>query len=327
MVYEKLGRLAAKALSQGKRIVIDGTNLDDKRYGLIGNVLTQIPVDRVAFIIIRPPEWIMRKRLEDKGKEAVKEWWTIYKHWRTYVKQGVAVFPTSKNMPRINQIAIRRYSLKTFDWVPDIKAIMWDVDGTLYDSKVFTDHWNKQHIRRYSKARNLSFKKAEKEFWDKYVQLGSRTKVLEAAGINAKKHMDTMAMETDYSKVLGSNRKLHHLFDSLKHVRHYIFSNASRKATLKKLSGMKLDKGIFEDIFTTYEINQLTKDANSYDQVVKKTKLKPENILMVGDREEHDILPAKRVGMRTCYVWGVSKEADVSLPNVYEVAELFGVEV
>jgi FMN phosphatase YigB (HAD superfamily) len=71
----------------------------------------------------------------------------------------------------------------------------------------------------------------------------------------------------------------------------------------------------------------LKPDPKAFLYAAKKARVKQEQVLAVGDREETDIVPAETAGMRTAMVWGVSRLADVSLKTVYEVAELFGTEV
>jgi FMN phosphatase YigB (HAD superfamily) len=46
---------------------------------------------------------------------------------------------------------------------------------------------------------------------------------------------------------------------------------------------------------------------------------------MIGDREAVDLVPAKAVGMHTCLVWSEIKStiADITLPDVYRVADIF----
>ena len=57
--------------------------------------------------------------------------------------------------------------------------------------------------------------------------------------------------------------------------------------------------------------------------ILQFTKLKPSQHLLVGDSEGKEIIPAGKLGFRTCYVWGKSKYADISLPQVYDVVQLF----
>ena len=132
LVYEELAREVMKAAQSGKRVVVDGTNLEPKTWTILGGALTQIPVEEVAFVTFKPPEWILKKRFENKDDEDRKRWWKVYKFWRKYMKDGHAFYPNESVYKRVKIIPVRRYSIKTFDWVPDIKGILWDLDGTLY---------------------------------------------------------------------------------------------------------------------------------------------------------------------------------------------------
>jgi len=58
--------------------------------------------------------------------------------------------------------------------------------------------------------------------------------------------------------------------------------------------------------------------------ILAKTKLPPAQHLMIGDREAVDIVPAKKLGMKTCLVWSQvqSQIADITLPTVYDLGKV-----
>jgi len=327
-VYEELGQRVGRALNSGKKCVIDGTNLDDKRMGILGTALAQVPVEQVAFVMLKPPEWIMRRRLLGEGKPEAAKWWSVYKYWRKYMKDGHASFPNDKNFPRVRKLSVRRYALRTFDWVPEIKAIFWDVDGTLYkDTPALRRAFDKPCIEEFGERMGLKGKRAEKEFFKVYEKLHSKTQTLNSVGIDGPKFIAKTSNEMDYEKYLKKDKKLVKMFRSLKQVKHFVFSNSSNEATLKKLETLGLSEKIFEKVLATYDAPATKPDPRAFKWALRKSGFRAEQVLMVGDREETDLLPAKKLGMRTAYVWGVSREADVSLPTVYEVAELFGKEL
>lgn len=65
-----------------------------------------------------------------------------------------------------------------------------------------------------------------------------------------------------------------------------------------KLLRMKIAL-FFDGVFVSDELKVSKKDPAFYRKIVKKIKARPEECLMVGDREDRDILPAKKVGMKT----------------------------
>lgn len=328
MVYEELARRVGRALSQGKRVVVDGTHMDDKRLVVLGGILSQVPVEQVEFVVLKPPEWIMRRRLIKESNEGAKEWWSIYKYWRKYMKEGKASFPTEKTFPRIRQIQVRRYAIRTFDWVPEIKAILWDMDGTLYKnipqlSKVLRN----RAIRAFADAKKVSGKKGKSLFLKQYDKLGSTTRVLNSAKIDGKSFFERTWGQIEIENHLRLDKKLKIMFRSISHLKHYILTNSGKKDTMRKISALGLSEKNFEGILPAYETRYLKPDPRLFEWAARKIGKPRSAILAVGDRETADIMPAKKAGMRTCYVWGVSQDADVSLPEVYEVAGLFGKEL
>jgi adenylate kinase family enzyme len=258
LVYEELTKRIVRALMSGKRVVVDGTNLDAKRYGVIGGIASQIPQDRIALILIKPPEWIIRQRFELEGREAKRQWWGVYKYWKGYLKEGKAAFPTPKLFPQVTHIPVRRYALKTFDWVPDIKAILWELDGTIF--------------------RNT---------------------------------------------LNGKERRLVQMFDRLSHLKHYAITSESEDTSHARLAALGLNKQLFE----TIDIVENNTIELAYKKMIRHMQLKPEQILKIEGRDGQEARVARELGLKTAFVWGVSRNADVSLKHVFEVAELFGIEV
>jgi HAD superfamily hydrolase (TIGR01549 family) len=327
-VYEELAKRVARALSQGKRVVVDGTHMDDKRLTVLGGILSQVPVEQTAFLIIKPPEWIMRHRFEHEGQEAKQKWWGVYKYWRNHMKEGKASFPTERMFPRLQFLRVRRYSIRTFDWVPDIKAIFWDLDGTLYQNvPALKKVIDRKIIGWYARAKNKSISQVEKAFWRDYTRLGSKTKVLDSVGLDGKNLFIEYTKTLAYEKYLKKDLKLAKMVKSLANLKHYLLTNAGREETIRKLTALGVPEELFEGIFVTYDMRFLKPDPKAFLYAAKKARVKQEQVLAVGDREETDIVPAETAGMRTAMVWGVSRQADVSLKTVYEVAELFGTEV
>jgi HAD superfamily hydrolase (TIGR01549 family) len=264
----------------------------------------------------------------EQGEAEYQSWWSVYKFWRKYMKEGKASFPSESAFPRIKIIPVRRYAIRTFDWVPDIKAILWDLDGTLYkDNPELREAFDVPCIQAYVQAKGMSQKQGTEDFWKTYGELHSKTKTLNAAGLDGPAIVSQVAASMDYTKLLKKDKRLERLILSLPHLDHYIVTNAGKQETEIKLKALGLSENLFRQIIPTYDTPYLKPDPRLFSWVIKNIGLKKTQVLTVGDREETDIVSAKKAGIRTCYVWGVSKEADVSMPKVYEVGELFGVFV
>ncbi|MFH1280947.1 MAG: HAD-IA family hydrolase [Candidatus Beckwithbacteria bacterium] len=328
-VYAKLGVMVNKKLNDKKKVVVDGTHLDDKRFSNIGGMLAKIPSNKMAIIVVRTPEWIIKKRFMDWDKEKYDEWWSVYKFWIDYIKAGKAQFPTKKELSNLQIIKPKCYAIRTFDWVTDIKAIGWDLDGTLYHpnlipKKMFT----RRQIKAVMEKNCWSKSKAIKEYDRAYEKIGSHTKTLLSLGVDGVSLFLRIWDELPLDKYLKKDKKLQKMFRALGKVRHFILSNGGTEKQIKrklKLLGLNLNK--FEIISSGYDLGLVKPDKKVFKVMAEKMKLESEEILYVGDREKADVIGANKIGMKTCLVYGKSKEADVCLKNVYEVAGLFGKEV
>ncbi len=79
----------------------------------------------------------------------------------------------------------------------------------------------------------------------------------------------------------------------------------------------------FDNVFVSGEMGR-EKDTGFFRSVLKTLKAKPKDCVMVGDREDTDILPAKSAGIRTIRVMGgkhgkggkIASKADISIPDI-----------
>jgi HAD superfamily hydrolase (TIGR01549 family) len=328
LVYEELSKRICRKANGRTKIVVDGTNLDAKRLALIGALLTKLPTQKVGVVVIRTPEWIIKERFINRSQEQFNEWWGVYSYWKKYVKEGKASFPTKSELPLIKIVHPRRYAIKTFDWVTEIKGIIWDLDGTLLQiGSEIQAEIDLRYNGTYAKAKSISLADAKRKISERYKQLGSYTKVMDEIGVNGKELLAQIFRDIDYADYLEPDLKIRKALQELNHLQHFIFNNAEREGAVKKLAALGLGKKLFSKIFCSYEMKWPKHDPTSFRYICRKTGLKPSQLLSVGDREKSDIIPAQAIGMRTCMVYGSSKVADVSLKNHYEVAELFGKEV
>lgn len=218
--------------------------------------------------------------------------------------------------------------MKIFDWVPDIKAILWDLDGTLYKfTPALRKAFGQKTLRLFERATGKKGRELERLYWSTYKKIGSNTKVLDSVGLDGKEEVAKIGDSIPFERLLSKDEKLLRMIRSLKQLKHVVLTNADRRVTERKLRALGLPKTLFAEVLVTHEAPYIKPDPRLFRWAAKRIGLKPEQILAVGDREQADILPAREVGMRTAYVWGKSREADVSFGSVYEVAELFGQEM
>lgn len=64
-------------------------------------------------------------------------------------------------------------------------------------------------------------------------------------------------------------------------------------------------------------------DPRAFQQVLDYFKIKPQEAISIGDQENTDIIPAKKIGMRTIII-GKSKEADFEVSSLDELIKVLG---
>lgn len=75
----------------------------------------------------------------------------------------------------------------------------------------------------------------------------------------------------------------------------------------------QMDWNLIEDIFVSSEYNKTKRDTELYHIVLSKYKVKPEEVLHIGDNYSSDIVSAKNLGMHTFYYDAISGKQFMSM--------------
>lgn len=209
-------------------------------------------------------------------------------------------------------------------WLSSIKVLVWDLDGTLYrEIPEIKNGIHANAIACISRARAVSKSQAEELFEKTYQKLGSSTQTLIHLGVERAYVLSGEWYADVQLKFLKPDKKLVKTLAGLKNFRQFINTNGARSSTVKKLKRLGLKPSTFEKIFTNADMFGVLKpELLPFEKMLKYTGLPASAHLMIGDRDRTDLAPAKKLGMKTCIVWGKSELADISLPSVYQVADL-----
>ncbi|MEK6895476.1 MAG: HAD family hydrolase [Nanoarchaeota archaeon] len=85
-------------------------------------------------------------------------------------------------------------------------------------------------------------------------------------------------------------------------------------------------KDIFDHVITSFEIGYKKPEKEIFLALSEKYDIDPSEIVMVGDTEITDILPALRLGWKTVFINRkrmVSKKADYTISSLRELTEIF----
>lgn len=215
--------------------------------------------------------------------------------------------------------------MKKSQWVKSIKFLCFDVDGTLYRDVPAV--WELIQTKIYDevmKKKRWDLERTKKEFSERYERLGSSTKVLDELGIDGQEFFTNVFEDVDLSGVIRKDIQLRDLIERLR--KQYavgIVSNGTTTSIMKKLEAVGLSTEQFSPFIATYDINAPKPDPAGFLMALEHAGVSPEESVYIGDKEETDILGAKGVGMHAVMVWGESKEADLSIPTIYDLESLF----
>jgi len=220
-----------------------------------------------------------------------------------------------------------------------IKAVFFDLDNTLIDFMAMKHRSCEAAIDAMRKA-GLKFekKKALKILFELYDKYGIEHKEI------FQKFLKKIKGKIDYRLVahgIVAYRKAKerclvpypHATPTLtklkKKYKLAIISDAPRLGAWLRLAAMNIDS-FFDIIITAADVRKKKTSMAPFRAALKALKLKPEEALMVGDRIERDIRPAKALGIKTCYArYGATKSipkgksgADFEIEDISELVGL-----
>jgi HAD superfamily hydrolase (TIGR01549 family) len=203
-----------------------------------------------------------------------------------------------------------------------IKIIVWDFDNTLYPSNpTLADEIREAELKLIMHHTGWDRDESNRQFTGLYRRIFfsatqvaahlSKISVAEAAG--------EMEQYFNRDPYLSRDERLISMFAQLSNYRHIILSNGLVSKITSALQVLGVPAEEFE-LIASSELTGVNKpDPLAYQYIVNHTRLPPAVHLMVGDRDEVDIAPARQFGMHTALVWGESSLAEYSLPTVYDI--------
>lgn len=211
----------------------------------------------------------------------------------------------------------------------DVKALIWDFDGTLYKQQPgLWDAIRESEIRVIRHHTGWTEQKAREAFYSVYkVRTPSGTQTVSIlTGIPNRQAAKECAIGVEYGTYLHKDAKLADMFGKLTGYRHFMLVNGIQQSVLRGLELLGLDRKLFEEIVTSELVGESKPGEAGYRRIREMTGLPFAAHMMIGDREPVDLATAKRLGMKTCLVWSDTPGtiADVTLPTVYAVADMLG---
>jgi len=209
------------------------------------------------------------------------------------------------------------------NWKNKIKLLCWDLDGTLYPNNLeLKKYVDSLIITTVANKHNLTPADAKEKIKQKVSKLKSTTKTLDSLGIDGKKFFTNIWDTVNLSLYIKKNPELANKFKKSS-IQNAIFTNSNTNKNVKnKLNLIGIDPNNFSFIMTSTQLGFSKPDIRVFEEIIKKSSLQPNEILYIGDRDNVDIIPAKKAGLKTCIVYSRSIHADLNLSNPVELFEL-----
>lgn len=220
-------------------------------------------------------------------------------------------------------------------WMKKVKAVGFDVDGTLYPPQAIPrEVVYREQMRAVMVVQDWDEQTTHQQFQALYARLGSNTKTMTALGVDGPTFFTDCWDRLPLRDYIHRDEELVEVFGYLrKRVRLFIISNSNRVNQIqRKLRMVGLQPKWFEVVVSTVGLGAVKPDPKPFMVALEQLNeihpgVEAKQCLFVGDQETTDVQGAKGVGMRTCRVWveaGVTSGADILLPRVHDVRELVG---
>ncbi len=218
----------------------------------------------------------------------------------------------------------------------DIKAIIWDLDGTLYDPSInLFSGARRTSLEKLAELERISFEDAKTLYEKTYLELGSNTRTFEKLGLGRAFGLpDRLAVikitdEADRKSLLSKDDRLVEMFEDLGGYQHVLLTNSGRVGAMKTLDAIGLSESFFSKVLTADDFSESKPSPITFLGALDflgecfHDVLNVRDVLSVGDRDRVDIIPAKKLGLRTAKVWTEKKTgvADIELSKVYNLID------
>jgi putative hydrolase of the HAD superfamily len=212
----------------------------------------------------------------------------------------------------------------------NVKHIWWDLDDTLYPfNQEFHDKKIKVMVAEFARLKGIPVEEAEKQFKQAMKKYKSSAETFKNIFDKPNYYAQQIQGYVDRAEYIKYNPELVEFFRNFlkKHpaIKHSIISNSLLSQIKLTLRILKLPEEWFANLASSEHIGASKPNEKIYKTMIDLSGLKPGEIAYVGDREEVDIIPAKKLGIVTILVsdGGINSQADFKVDSVYDILELF----
>jgi len=184
-----------------------------------------------------------------------------------------------------------------------VKAIIFDIDGTLYRSREYVKQLVDAMCEVISELLSTSWERAFELYQMIRSKFGSVSLGLKEIGIDRRTFYEELVKKLDPSQSIQPRPELKDMLNKLREMEFKVgcHTNSSRELARLVLNALGLDLEDF-DIVVTSDDAEPKPMPDGYLKILNQLNLRPEEVLYVGDRWRIEVKPAKELGMKTALV-------------------------
>lgn len=209
------------------------------------------------------------------------------------------------------------------------KLIIFDLDGTLYKMKGGSFSNSKLHKKisenaiKYIKTKlKISKHEAENILKEVVHEYGENISIAleKKYGLNRYDYFDYVWNVKPKSYINKSKDIENILIRLNKDYEFLLISDSPKIWIINVLKALGIDT-FFKGKILSGEGNKRKIFGNRYDDILNKYNIVPSDVIVVGDQEDTDIVPAKKIGLKTIFInqSKKSKLADVNIRNISNI--------
>jgi len=184
--------------------------------------------------------------------------------------------------------------------------ISFDLDGTLFDMDFENTLWFEEIPKLYSEVHGISLEEAKKKVLSAYNEIGDE----DYRWYDPHYWIKRFELGKPWHEIVKDLKHKVHMYPEAKKVlselkkgnRLIVISNATRDFINIKMEVENLDQ-YFERIFSvTSDFGVVKKDTDIYKKVCKIMKIKPEELVHVGDHYKFDYAMPRQLGVKAFFL-------------------------
>lgn len=200
-----------------------------------------------------------------------------------------------------------------------IEAIIFDLEDTLIDTSSYRQRLDMAMYELIARELGCDLDSAQKLFENRRKSFPTTTATVENLGIEKElfhKTLENVSLAC-VDEIEGARKLLEQLSKS--HYKVGLLTNIPRKLALNLLDQSGISTECFDAIITGTDTERPKPSMEPFLKITRELRVSPGNCVMVGDREDVDLSPAKDIGMVTILLGNHSSTVDYCINDLCDL--------